>query len=200
MSESKKDLSRKEKAEAFKEKAKEGNKPEKTHIIPLTSWEATDNLDLRGDLLEAFEQQLVNQFQAIKQAEHAIAEAGKAFQKGAHIMQMIMQDNIKKEKIKLTYSWNDGTDATSEEVADYEKKMNEIRELQRKQFQDYFDQKKKEENAEKTGLVNPDGSPIGTTQNLDGEDKIEEVGVNTESDGIFETGVRDSQQAADSEA
>lgn len=170
MAESKTNKQRKGKVETFKEKAKEKAKQEaipKTHLIPLTEWESTENLDLRGDLMDALEQQMVSTYQNLAQTRQLLDEAQREFQKAAHVMQMIIQQNIKAGKVKLNYQWNNGEDASPEEVAEYETKMNELRDLQKKQFE----QAQAEKNAMKTGLVNPDGSPLGSTQNLDEDDE-----------------------------
>lgn len=199
MAESKKNQSRQGKVDAFKQKAKEQskqNKTPKTHLIPLTEWQSTDALELRGDLLEAMEQQFVLTFQSLQEARNILNETQNEFQKAAQVLQMVMQQNIKAGKITLKYAWNNGEDATSEEVATFEKKMNELRELQKKQFEDA----QKKENALKTGLVAANGEPIGTTQNLaagyEGED--EEV-VDIDGDGD-ETGkwdgIADQSRAA----
>jgi hypothetical protein len=174
MSQSKVEKDRKNKVQAFKAQAKEQAKQAgipKTHLVPLTEWETTDILNLRGDLLEAMEQQFVLTYQNLASAEQMVAEAKKEFQKAAQVMQMIMSTNIKAGKIRLKYSWNNGEDATEEDVKDYEAKMEKIREAQKKAFEDY----QKQQNAEKTGLVGPDGQPVGTAQDLE-DDTTDEAG------------------------
>lgn len=166
MSESKTNKDRKAKVDAFKEKAKEAAQQQsipKTHLIPITDWKSTELLDFRGDLMDAMEQQLMLTFQSLQEARQLLNQTQAEFQKAAHVMQMVIQTNIKAGKIKLSYQWNNGEDASAEEVAKYEEKMNELRELQRKNFE----AAQQQENAKKTGLVGADGSPIGTTQNLD---------------------------------
>lgn len=169
MAESKTNKERKGKVEAFKEKAKEQAKQQaipKSHLIPLTEWPSTENLDLRGDLMDALEQQMVATFQNLQQVRQLLNETQNEFQKAAHVMQMIIQQNIKAGKVKINYQWSNGEDATPEEVEQYEKEMQKIRDLQRKQFEEA----QKQQNAAKTGLVGADGQPVGTTQNLDGEE------------------------------
>lgn len=158
----KKDKTRKDKVEKFKDNAKQQAAQAaipKTHLIPQTNWNTTDVLDLRGDLLEALEKQMVLVYQNLQAANDE-------FNKAAQVMQMIMSTNVKSGKINLTYSWNNGEKATEQEVEDFKAKMKEIQELRNKQVQDL----KRTENAAKTGLVAADGStPIGSTQNLDEE-------------------------------
>jgi hypothetical protein len=166
MSASKTNKERKGKVEAFKEKAKEQAKQQavpKTHLIPLTEWPSTENLDLRGDLMDALEQQMVATYQNLAQARQLLNETQNEFQKAAHVLQMIIQQNIKAGKIKLNYQWNNGEDATPEEVTQYETEMQKLRDLQRKQFEE----SQKQQNAAKTGLVGADGQPVGTTQSLE---------------------------------
>lgn len=189
MAESKTNPARKGKVEAFKEKAKEKAKQQavpKTHLIPLTEWSSTENLDLRGDLMDALEQQMVATYQNLAQARQVLNEAQNEFQKAAHVMQMIIQQNIKAGKVKLNYQWNNGEDATPEEVTEYETEMQKLRDLQKKQFE----QAQAEKNAQKTGLVSADGSPLGSTQNLDEEDEKE-----TELDAVADQ----SRAAAESD-
>lgn len=166
MAESRTNNDRKHKVDAFKQKEKQAAKQEarpRTYLIPNTTWESKENLDFRGDLADAMEHQMMLTFQALQESKRQLNEAAQEFQKMAHVMQMIIQQNIKAGKIKLNYVWDNGDPATDEDVATYESKMNELRELQKKAFEE----NRKKENGEKTGLVGLDGQPIGTTQSLD---------------------------------
>jgi hypothetical protein len=168
MSVSKQSKERKSKKETFKEQAKLKNQQEKipkSHLIPLTEWKSTDILDVRGDLLEALEQQMVLTYQELSNAHAYLNNAQAEFQKAGRVMQMIMQENIKAGKIKLEYQWNNGEDATPEDVQKFEVKMAEIRAKQK----ELAETAKKEQNASKTGLVGPGGQPIGTDQDLEGD-------------------------------
>lgn len=158
MAQSKKNPKRKKKVQNFKQKAKkmsEQQKTPKTHLVPQTEWNSKDVLELRGDLLEALEQLFVQTY------EH-LSAANSTFSKAGQVIQMIMSNNIKNGKIKLTYKWNNGEDATPEDVAEFEAQMKQIREHQQNQAK----QQQQLANAAKTGLVGPDGEPIGTTQDL----------------------------------
>lgn len=164
---SKTDKKRKDKKEAFKENAKKEAAQAaipKTHLIPQTSWQTTDMLDLRGDLLEAFEKNMVLTYEALQQAQMNFSHA-------AQVLQMIMSTNVKSGKINLSYVWNNGEPASEEEVNSFKAKMEEINKLRQEQATKI----KQEANSEKTGLVGPGGEPIGTDQNLDEEEQESET-------------------------
>lgn len=180
MAVSAKSKDRKSKVEAFKQQAKEQAKKEaipKTHLIPLTEWGTTDVLDIRGDILEALENQMVLTYQALQKSAAELDQAQVNFQNTGRVLQMIVQQNIKAEKIKVKYVWNNGEDATDQDVTDFQKQMEDLKELQ----QQKVDNLKSQENAAKTGLVGPDGNPVGTNQNLDEEidDKTEKEEIDT---------------------
>ena len=165
MSNSKQNPDRKSKVQAFQAKAKQENQQQqtpKTHLVPYTEWQSTEILELRGDLLQALEDQYVLTFQALIDARNQLAAAGENFQKSAHIIQMIMQHNIKLDKVKLKYTWNNGETPTEVEIKEYTEKIEQIRDLQKKKFEEA----KAQENASKTGLVGVNGQPIGTSQDL----------------------------------
>lgn len=158
MAESRKNPDRKKNVDAFKatQKDQPKQKEKREHLVPMTKWETTDILDLRGDLFEALENQLLETFVNLQQAQEA-------FQKAAQVMQMIIQHNIKKDKIKLEYQWNNGDPASEQDVAEFQAKLKEIQALREKQYEEV----KKQINASKTGLVGANGEPIATTQNLE---------------------------------
>jgi len=173
MSASKQEKERKSKAQTFKERAKEQAKQAKipkSYLVPLTEWDSTQVLDLRGDLLDALEQQFVSTYQELQQAKGYLQNAEQEFQKAAHVVQMIMQANIKAGKVRVKYSWNNGEDATEQDIKEFEAKMQEIRDKQQKEFEAH----QASLNAEKTGLVDPGGNPIGTTQNLEEETELDQ--------------------------
>lgn len=176
MAKSKVNPKRKKKLQQFKQKAKKMSEQKatpKTHVIPQTEWNSQDVLDVRGDILEALETQAVALYEGINSLQGQ-------FQRLAQAMNLLMQDNIKKEKIKLTYKWNNGETLTDEELVGYQNQLKQIEEERKRQQDEYLKQLeagKKLENAAKTGLVGPDGSPVGTTQDLDAEDEKEEGSV-----------------------
>lgn len=185
---SKKDK-KQQKLQNFKNKAKkmaEQQKTPKTHLIPQTEWQSTDILDIRGDLLEALEKTLVGTFTKIQ-------ELNQEFNKAAKVMQMILSTNIKAEKIKLKYKWNNGEDATPADVEKYESEMAKLQEQQKAQYEQMIAQQKqnqedakKNENAIKTGLVDTNGSPIGTTQDLSEEGETHGFGLKSETEVVGE--------------
>lgn len=159
MATSKKDKSRANKVEKFKEGAKKeaafANTP-RTHLIPQTEWQSTDTLDMRGDLAQHFEIELVKAYEAV--------------QKVGQIFSEMMSLNMGTGKVKLTYIWNNGEKPTEKEVEDYklavqfmqqerQKQMNEIQDRLQKTAQDNV-------NASKSGLVTADGQPL-TEENLE---------------------------------
>lgn len=172
MAQSKKNPKRKKKVEQFKETAKvqaAQKQIPRTHLVPTPTWQSTENLDLRGDLLEAFEQQLVIAMDAI--------------QKCGQALQYVMQMNIKSEKIKLDYQWNNGEKPTQEEIDKFLADQKTLMEERKKQMlemqetlQKQANQAIAETNASITGLVGPDGvTPVGTNKPLvDEEDSIDE--------------------------
>jgi hypothetical protein len=171
MAQSKKDPNRKKKATKFKEQAKETavkQRIPRTHLVPIPTWQSNENLDARGDLVEAFEQQLVL-------AMDALSKCGQA-------LQYMIQMNIKSEKIKLSYEWNNGEKPTQKEIDEFlelQKKATEARKQQMLELQDKLqkdaNQTIAENNAAKTGLVGPDGvTPIGTNKPLEDEDDSDE--------------------------
>jgi len=185
MSASKVEKARKDKVQAFKQQAKEKAKQAgtpKTHLLPLTEWNTTDVLDLGGDLAEALEQQFVLTWQTLSECEHNLNVAKNEFQKAAHILQMVMQRNIKAGKVKLKYSWNNGEDATEAEVKEFQAKLEELQAKQREAFEKAKAEEQAQANAKKTGLVGLDGAPIGTDQDLDGDTK--ETAMENEAAGF----------------
>jgi len=165
---SKKD-EKKRKLNNFKNKAKkmaEQKSIPKTHLIPETEWQSNEELVLRGDLLEALEKTLITTFENLQQANANFGKVGQ-------ILQMIVTSNIKNGKVKLKYKWNNGELATEQEVADYESKALELQKAQQAQYAELVKQAQANEtaatNASKTGLVDVQGSPIGSDIPLDDE-------------------------------
>lgn len=150
----KKDRSKKK--EQFKQKAKHEAAQQaipKTHLVPVPTWQSDDNLNLRGDMLEALEQNLMAAIDAI--------------QKCGQIAQFVMQQNIKADKIKVNYVWNNGEAASEAEIATHKDTLKKLQEERQKQLLKMQEQIQQDFNAAKTGLVGPDGQPVGTTQNLE---------------------------------
>lgn len=177
MAQSKTNKNRKAKKEKFKEGAKkqaEQQRIPRTHLVPVPTWQSNETLDLRGDLLEALEQQMVIAMDSL--------------QKCGQVLQYIMQQNIKAEKIKLQYEWNNGEKPTDKEVEDFLAQQKLLQEERKKQMLDLqeklqaeADLAKKQSTAEAnnaiTGLVGPDGTPIGSSKPL-----VEEVTEDNDED------------------
>lgn len=165
---SKKD-EKKRKLNNFKNKAKKMAQQKatpKTHLIPSTEWQSNDLLELRGDLFEALEKNLIVTWDALQKANEGFGKVGQ-------IIQMIAASNIKSGKVKLNYKWNNGEVATKEEVSQYEAKAKELHEAQQAQVAQLIKNAQAEEtaanNANKTGLVDANGSPIGSDIPLEDE-------------------------------
>lgn len=159
---------RSKKQQQFKAKAKQEAAQQaipRTHLVPVPTWQSNENLDFRGDLLEALEQQLMAAMDAV--------------QKCGQVAQMVMQMNIKNEKIKINYVWNNGEPATEAEVETHKGEMKKLQEERNKQLLQMQDKIKQDFNAAKTGLVDAAGNPVGSTQNLD---ENEESGEEANSD------------------
>lgn len=147
---------RSKKVQKFKESAKKQSAQQaipKTHLTPTPTWLSTDNLDLKGNILEAMQHQLFEAMEKIQQIGQALAH--------------VMQQNIATGKIKIDYYWNNGEKATEAEATTFKAEV-EKRQEQARQFQEGL---KEQINAGKTGLVGPSGEPVGTTQEL-GEQPI----------------------------
>ena len=104
-------------------------------------------------MLEALEQNLMAAIDAI--------------QKCGQIAQFVMQQNIKADKIKVNYVWNNGEAASEAEIATHKDTLKKMQEERQKQLLQMQEQIQQDFNAAKTGLVGPDGQPVGTTQNLE---------------------------------
>jgi hypothetical protein len=147
----------KEKAAAFSDAQKKKNaqaSQPKTHLIPDVEWQSTDNLDLRGDVAEAIQNNLVVAFEALQ-------KAGQAFQ-------VLLNLNIKAGKAKLKYTWNNGEIPTDSELKEYQEQMNQLQALkaeQLKKAQDGIAAEAKKNQTSKTNLVTTDGQPL-TEENL----------------------------------
>jgi hypothetical protein len=187
MAQSKQSKDRANKKEEFKEKAKKEAAQAaipKTHLIPETTWQTTDVLDLRGGLLEILEKQMVLTFEKIQQSIQVQEQIQAEFAKAGQVMQMIMGSNIKSGKIKLSYKWNNGEDATEEDVAKFKAQMEEISKKRIEQVEEF----QKNSNAAKTGLVTPEGEPLGSTQSLDDDDDQEDDITNEVLNDVNEEG------------
>jgi len=170
---------KKQKEKAKKEKFKQAEKQKaaqqaipRTHLVPVPTWQSTDNLDIRGDLLEALEQNLMAAMDAV--------------QKCGQVAQYVMQMNVASKKITLNYVWNNGEAATEAEVETFKEQLKKLQEERTKQALDLQNQIKQDQNAAKTGLVGVDGQPIGTTQDLE-EDNDETSDEQTENDSENES-------------
>lgn len=143
-------------------------KTEKRFIIPQPSWQSTENMDLQGDVLEALEHTISNTFDKIQ-------ELAADFQKVTGVLQQIIGRNVKSGKVTLDYVWNNGEKATKEEA---EKWQADFKLLQERRLAEAADAEKNriaQANAEKTGLVSPDGSPIGSDTPLEDSSPADEA-------------------------
>jgi hypothetical protein len=168
MSVSKKDPSRKEKLNAFKEQAKKQAQQQsipKNQLIPTTDWNDDETLEIPGNFLKALEQYMVGTYQNLTEARSMLNAAQAEFTNAGRIMQSIIGRNIDAGKISLDYVWNNGEDATPEEVAEYQKQLAQLQELQKQKSAEA----QKLQNAAKTGLVTSEGEPLGSTQDLDSD-------------------------------
>lgn len=142
---------KKKKVEQFKEGAKKAAQTAatpRTHLVPQTNWQSNDNLDMRGDLAEAFEVHMVKAFEALQ-------AAGQAFQ-------AMMALNIEAGKVKISYIWNTGEIPTEQEVTEYKAAL-EYMQKQREQFQ-----KAQAGETSDTILETIGGQPL-TAENLEAE-------------------------------
>ena len=149
------DKKRAKKVEAFKENAKKAAAQAatpRTHLIPQTEWQSTDNLDMRGDIAEQFEVQMVKAFEALQLA-------GTAFQQ-------MMALNIQSGKVKINYIWNTGEIPTEKEVTEYKAAM-EYMQKQREQFQ-----KAQAGETEPTTVLETVGGQPLTAENLESEKSL----------------------------
>ena len=152
MATAKKDKSRQNKAKAFKDNAKKvavQQATPKTHMIPQTEWQSTTVLDLRGDLAEQFEIQMVNAFQALQAA--------------GGIFQQMIAANIEAGKVKLNYIWNNGEVPTEQELVNYKRAVEEMQ----RQRQAMLSGQGAEQKSE-SGLITTGGQPL-TEENLESE-------------------------------
>ena len=148
--------SRSDKFKAAAKKAAAQSGTPRTQLIPQTEWQSTENLDMRGDLAEAFEVELVKAYEALQRA-------GQAFQQ-------FMSLNMQTGKIKISYIWNTGEIPTEKEVAEYKEALAYVQQERQKQIETLQGNIEKGLEANKTGLVTAGGQPL-TEANLD-EEKI----------------------------
>jgi hypothetical protein len=169
MAQSRTNKKRKHKVQQFKNNQKKMEKQAsipKTHLVPQPEWQSNENLDMRGDILEALEQQIMIGLDAL--------------QKSGQALQYLMAQNIKSGKINLSYVWNNGEPATEQEIAAYKEQLEKVKAERNQQMLAQQEELQKQANAARTGLVGPDGQPIGTTQSLE-EDTDEEALPDTPS-------------------
>ena len=153
----KKDRSGKQQAFKSKEKQKAAQKAiPRTHLVPVPEWQSNENLDFNGQLLDVAQQQFVIM--------------NEAMQRLGQVFHAVISGNIKSGKVKINYVWNNGEPASKEEAEAYQKQLADLKASQ----QQFIDQTQQLQNAAKTGLVGPDGEPVGTTQNLDTETQQDE--------------------------
>lgn len=126
---------------------------EKTHLIPDVEWQSADTLELRGDVAEAIQNNLMAAYEALQRA-------GQAFQ-------VMLNMSIQKGKAKLTYSWNNGEKPTEAEIEEFKQQMEQINTMRKQQLdqvQGVIAEELKDQ--PKTDLVTLDGAPL-TAENLE---------------------------------
>jgi hypothetical protein len=146
----------KQKAAQFSEEQKKrvraAQAGEKTHLIPDVEWQSADFLELRGDVAEAIQNNLMAAYEALQRA-------GQAFQ-------VVLNMSIQKGSAKLKYSWNNGEPASEEDIKEFQAQMELINKQRTEQLQKVQDVIAKEKGEPKTDLVTVDGAPL-TEGNLD---------------------------------
>ncbi len=145
MAKSRKDKSRKENLEKFKEKVQTQKQQEKMASIPeqrpfrqVPSWNSEETFELHGNELEA----IYNFLQIFAPAVNAT--------------QQVFARGVQAGKIKIGYEYEDGTPVSSEEIETYTKSL-----------QDYFAARQKEEAAKeepKSKIVSFTGEPVSETE------------------------------------
>lgn len=141
-------------SEAQKKNVRAAQADEKTHLIPDVEWQSTDFLELRGDVAEALQDNIMAAFESLKRA-------GQAFQ-------VMLNMSIQAKKAKLTYSWNNGESATESEIEAFKEQMEAFGKQQKAQL-DKVSEVIKEgatKSQPKSNLVTVDGAPL-TEGNLD---------------------------------
>jgi hypothetical protein len=139
MPKSRRDKSRKENLSEYKEKVKEkqtmANLPEQRPFQQVPTWDSNSTFEIKGFELEA----LYNFFNIFSPAFTSI--------------QQIFARGVQAGTIKIGYQYEDGTPVSSEEVADYTKKI-----------QEYFAQRQAEEDEKaekpKSKIVSFTGEPV----------------------------------------
>lgn len=139
---------------------------ENRFIVPTPEWQSTDQMELRGDLLEALEH-------TISSTYNKLEEACQEFNKVLGALQQIIGRNINTGKIKLKYVWNNGVEATEEEGAAFKKQYDELLARRKQEEVDRIKNDIAMANAEKTGLVGVDGAPLGSDTPLADAPEIE---------------------------
>lgn len=163
MAVSRKDPKRKQKLNTFKNKNKmSDNKQEqlktgpKEFIVPVPKWAPDAKITMSGNQLEAF-------VSLIRTAYEAVGNLGR-------VVDTIVHAGIDAGAVTVEKIWNNGEKPTAEEIADFDAKAEEVRVARQAQFDEQqsnlVKDLKKKTNADITGLVNTDGSPIGTDQDL----------------------------------
>lgn len=159
MAKTKSEKAKTKKVEKFKEGAKQAAAvaaQPRTHMVPQTEWPSNANLDLRGDLAEAFEIHLVKAYEALQAA--------------GSVFQQFMSMNIQSGKAKVTYIWNTGEIPTEEEVTKYKEAMEYVQQQRAKQME--LIRKNLEAGGETEGegtvLQTLGGAPL-TVENLEQE-------------------------------
>lgn len=139
-------------SEEQKKKIRAAQAGEKTHLIPDVEWQSADILELRGDVAEAIQNNLMAAYESLQRA-------GQAFQ-------VMLNMSIQKGKAKLTYSWNNGEAASEADIKEFQAQMEQINKMKTDQLQKVQDVIAQEKGEPKTDLVTVDGAPL-TEENLD---------------------------------
>lgn len=167
MAVSKKDPKRKNKLKKFKQSQKMSNntaqvKQPRTHIVEIPEWSSTAEIGLGN-----------NGGEVLQSLIHLTREIYDKASKIGQVLDGIIGAGIKSGAVKLKKVWNNGDVPTPEEEAEYEQQKAQINEARKKEFIDeqrnLQKELKKQNNANKTGLVDTNGAPISTDQELGDE-------------------------------
>lgn len=152
MVKSRKDPSRKENLEKYKQSTKNKKQmssaelPQSKPFRQVPTWDSNDTFEVQGSELEA----LYNFFNLFAPAFTSI--------------QSIFARGVQGGKIKIGYEYEDGTPVPADEVADYTSKLNAY--FKAKQAE--MDAKKAEEEAPTTGkIVSFTGEPVSSETAVD---------------------------------
>lgn len=88
-------------------------------LLPVPKWESKEMLEIRGDLLQAIDDNLSDAYAYQMETAKCLENCGKAFQ-------AMMGHNLKNNKMQITYKWSDGTEATEDEIKAFQKQQEAV--------------------------------------------------------------------------